>query len=48
MGESPIDRRVPVTVEVIPSSEEGDRIMESLGVKAPVAGRGPGQIRQRG
>ena len=48
MGESPIDRRGPVTVEVIPSSEEGDRIMESLGVKAPVAGRDPGQIRQRG
>jgi hypothetical protein len=48
MGESPIDRRGPAAVVVISSSEEGDRIMESLGVKAPVAGRDPGQIRQRG
>jgi hypothetical protein len=48
MGESPIDRIGPETVVVISSSEEGDRIMESLGVKAPVAGRDPGQIRQRG
>jgi len=48
MGESPIDRGGPEAVVVISSNEEGDRIMESLGVKAPVAGRIPGQIRQRG
>jgi hypothetical protein len=37
-----------VTVVVIFSSEKGDRLVESLDVKAPVAGRRPGQIRQRG
>ena len=37
-----------MAVVVISSSEEGDRFMESLDVKAPVAGRDLGQIRQRG
>ena len=37
-----------MTVVVISSSEKGDRLVESLDVKAPVAGSNPGQIRPRG
>jgi hypothetical protein len=43
VGESPTDRGGPVTVEVISSSEEGDQLVESLEVKALVAGRNPGR-----
>src|SRR5437870_7884689 len=46
VGESPTDRRGPVTVVVVSSSEKGDRLGESLDVKALVAGRNPGQIRR--
>jgi len=35
VGESPTDRRGPVTVVVISSREKGDRLVESLDVKAP-------------
>ena len=48
VGESPTDRISPVTVEVISSSEKGDRLAGSLEVKALVAGRNPGQIRPEG
>src|SRR5271165_3185581 len=34
-GESPANRRSPVTVEVISSDGEGDRSVESLEVKVP-------------
>ncbi len=34
-GESPANRGVPVTVEVISSDGEGDRSVESLEVKVP-------------
>jgi hypothetical protein len=38
-GESPANRGGPVTVVVISSNEKGDRLVESLDVKA-LAGRG--------
>ncbi len=47
-GENPTDRSRPVTVVVISSREEGDRLVGSLEVKALVAGRNPGQIRPEG